>query len=188
MYNYLLAILLIMLLAGCSGARGEEFELSGKITEIDKANHYVYVDKQGPIKVKDYDELEVGQQVTFVLYSTDPDDVWDPEKIKVKSVEMEERGLQGSIAIEHEGPHTTAIYTFINSSDEQITVIGGARYILMKDDQVAEKGSVPIKDYLDLQPGEEYIDKKTFSNLQAGSYTVQVEWNQVVATSAFEIE
>lgn len=82
-----LAILLSILISGCSGSNGEEFIISGKISSIDKENSYIYVDDHAPIKYEDYENLKVGQTIKFVLYSTSKDDVWDPEKIKVKSVE-----------------------------------------------------------------------------------------------------
>jgi hypothetical protein len=87
MCKYLMSVLLLILLVGCSGAKGEEFVISGKITAIDTEKKYIYVDKQGPIKYNEYSKLKISQQVKFVLQSTDSDDVWDPEKIKVKSVE-----------------------------------------------------------------------------------------------------
>ncbi|MDQ8738317.1 hypothetical protein [Paenibacillus sp. LHD-38] len=94
-------------------------------------------------------------------------------------------GLQGSVKVEIVGTDTKASYTFKNQSEETITVIGGARYTLQKDNKVVEKGAVPIKDYIDLKPGEEYKDTKSFKNLQPGSYTIQVEWKKTVATSEF---
>lgn len=96
-------------------------------------------------------------------------------------------GLQGSVKVEIIGIDTNALYTFKNQSEETITVIWGASYTLQKDNKVVEKGSVPIKDYIDLKPGEEYKDTKIFKNLQPGSYTIQVEWNNSVATCEFTL-
>ena len=87
MGKYLMSVLLMILLVGCSGSKGKEFVISGKITAIDTEKQYIYVDKQGPIKYNEYGKLSIGQQVKFVIQSTDSDDVWDPEKIKVKSLE-----------------------------------------------------------------------------------------------------
>ncbi|MBD3921606.1 hypothetical protein H8B09_22750 [Paenibacillus sp. PR3] len=85
MYKFLATLVLVIFLSGCNGTSGDEFTISGKVTAIDKDKQYVYVDKQAPIKYEKYDELEIGQQVTFVLNNTNKDDVWDPETIKVKS-------------------------------------------------------------------------------------------------------
>lgn len=87
MYRFLVMLTLLILLTGCNSFKGDEFTISGKVTAIDAKKHYVYVDNQGPIKYKDYNELEIGQQVTFVLYSISKDDVWDPKFIKIKSFE-----------------------------------------------------------------------------------------------------
>ncbi|RED51629.1 hypothetical protein [Cohnella lupini] len=85
MYRFLVILILVILLSSCNKTNGEEFTISGKVTAIDAKNHYVYVDNQGPIKYKDYNELEIGQRVTFVLYSKSKDDLWDPKLIKIKS-------------------------------------------------------------------------------------------------------
>ncbi|KGE17655.1 hypothetical protein [Paenibacillus wynnii] len=96
-------------------------------------------------------------------------------------------GLQGNVDIKVEGTETIVFYTFKNKSKETITVIGGARYKLLKDNNLIEKGGVPIKDYLNLEPEEEYKDKKIFNNLQSGSYLIIVEWNETVVTYDFTL-
>ncbi|MCL6603156.1 MAG: hypothetical protein K6T94_09805 [Paenibacillus sp.] len=96
-------------------------------------------------------------------------------------------GLQGNVDVKVEGTETIVFYTFKNKSKETITVIGGARYKLLKDNKLIEKGGVPIKDYLDLEPEDEYNDKKTFNNLKSGSYSIKVEWNETVVTYDFTL-
>ncbi|GAB6990008.1 hypothetical protein [Paenibacillus pini] len=96
-----------------------------------------------------------------------------------------QKGLVGSVNVKQVGSDTIARYTFSNQSKKQITVIGGARYILIKDNNEIEKGSVPIKDYIDLQYGQSYTDEKTFKNLEPGTYSIQVEWDHVEVTTNF---
>lgn len=87
-YLYAILICISIVISGCSHSKGEEFTLSGKITSIDEKKGYVYIDDVSEIEYKDYKKLQVGQSVKFTLYSTSNDDVWDPELIKVKSVEI----------------------------------------------------------------------------------------------------
>lgn len=96
--------------------------------------------------------------------------------------------LKGSVRIDNIGSDTIVNYTFTNQSEKTITVIGGAKYILLKDNKVVEEGSVPIKDYIDLEVGEDYKDKKIFMNLQPGSYRIQVSWNKTTAFAEFTVK
>lgn len=96
--------------------------------------------------------------------------------------------LVGSVNVVNSGSDTKVTYTFHNQSDKVVTVIGGARYKLFKDNQVVEEGGVPIKDYIDLEPGQEYTDTKTFSKLTPGSYTIFVDWNKTNVSAEFVIE
>lgn len=93
--------------------------------------------------------------------------------------------LVGSVKVENLGTDTKITYTFINQSEHKVTVIGGARYKLLKDNNIIEEGGVPIKDYIDLEPGEDYSDKKTFSNLEPGSYNILVDWDETIVSSEF---
>lgn len=96
--------------------------------------------------------------------------------------------LVGSVNVVNSGSDTKVTYTFHNQSDKVVTVIGGARYKLLKDNQVVEEGGVPIKDYIDLEPGQEYTDSKIFSKLTPGSYTIFVDWNKTNVSAEFMIE
>lgn len=93
--------------------------------------------------------------------------------------------LVGSVKVENLGPDTKIDYTFKNQSEKTVTVIGGARYKLLKDNQVVDEGGVPIKDYIDLEPGQDYSDVKTFSKLEPGAYTIHVEWNKTIISAEF---
>ncbi|WP_339313039.1 hypothetical protein [Paenibacillus sp. FSL M7-0896] len=93
--------------------------------------------------------------------------------------------VTGSVKVDNSGSETNVTYTFKNQSDKVVTVVGGARYKLLKDNQVADEGRVPIKDYIDLESGQEYTDSKTFLNLEPGSYTVLIEWNKTIVSSEF---
>ena len=93
--------------------------------------------------------------------------------------------LVGSVRVENLGSDTKITYTFKNQSDKVVTVIGGARYKLLKDNKVVDEGGVPIKDYIDLEPGEDYTDRKTFSKLEPGSYTIHVDWNKTIVSAEF---
>jgi hypothetical protein len=93
--------------------------------------------------------------------------------------------LVGSVKIENLETDTNIIYTFKNQNEKEVTVIGGARYKLLKDNKIVEEGGVPIKDYIGLEPGEEYIDKKTFSNLEPGSYSIHVNWDKTMVSAKF---
>ncbi|WP_379242611.1 hypothetical protein [Paenibacillus sp. GCM10028914] len=93
--------------------------------------------------------------------------------------------LVGTVKVEDSDSDTIVTYTFKNESKKDVTVIGGARYELVKDNKVVEEGGVPIKDYLTLEQGQEYTDKKTFSNLKSGSYRIDVEWNNTIVTAKF---
>jgi hypothetical protein len=93
--------------------------------------------------------------------------------------------LVGTINVENLDSATTVTYTFKNQSGKRITVIGGASYKLHRDNKLVEEGNVPVKDYIDLDPEEDYTDKKTFSNLQPGSYIIRVEWNKTIVSDDF---
>lgn len=107
------------------------------------------------------------------------------EPLETKKDEIVSSVLHSSVKVDNVGTDTTVNYTFKNISKEPIVIVGGARYTLLKDKKEVEKGGVPVKDYIDLKPGEEYKASKTFKNLQPGSYTIQVEWNKTVVTSEF---
>jgi hypothetical protein len=94
-------------------------------------------------------------------------------------------GLNGSIKVENSDADTNITYTFKNQSGKELTVVGGASYKLLKDNKLMEEGGVPVKDYIDLMPGEQYTDKKTFANLESGSYTIQVEWDNTIVSTEF---
>lgn len=93
--------------------------------------------------------------------------------------------LVGSIQTENVGPDFKVSYSFENISDKTVTVIGGAKYKLQKNNVIVEEGWVPVKDYIDLAPGEVYADKKIFQNLQPGTYTVHVEWHNTKVSDKF---
>jgi uncharacterized lipoprotein YehR (DUF1307 family) len=93
--------------------------------------------------------------------------------------------LVGSVKVENLGTDTKITYTYKNQSEKKVTVIGGARYKLLKDNKVVDEGGVPIKDYLDLEPGQDYTDIKTFSKLEPGSYTIHVDWNKTIVSAEF---
>lgn len=93
--------------------------------------------------------------------------------------------LVGSVKVENLGSDTKITYTFKNQSEKMVTVIGGARYKLLKDKKVVDEGGVPIKDYIDLEPGQDYTDIKTFSKLEPGSYTIHVDWNKTIVSAEF---
>jgi hypothetical protein len=93
--------------------------------------------------------------------------------------------LVGSVKVENLDSDSKVTYTFRNQSEKRVTVVGGARYKLLRDNKIVEEGGVPVKDYIDLEPGEEYTDKKTFSNLQPGSYSIHVEWNKTIVSDNF---
>ncbi|QHW31774.1 hypothetical protein GZH47_13615 [Paenibacillus rhizovicinus] len=95
-------------------------------------------------------------------------------------------GLQGSVKVDDaKGQDTKVTYVFVNRSKETITVVGGARYTLERDHETYKAGSVPVKDYIDLHPGEIYSDSVTFADLPAGSYTITVEWDNIKAVAEF---
>ncbi|NIK72494.1 flagellar biosynthesis component FlhA [Paenibacillus sp. BK720] len=93
--------------------------------------------------------------------------------------------LVGSVKVENLGSDTKITYTFKNQSEKMVTVIGGARYKLLKDNNVVDEGGVPIKDYIDLEPGQDYTDEKTFLKLEPGSYTIHVDWNKTIISAEF---
>ncbi|MDQ0887833.1 hypothetical protein QFZ81_002921 [Paenibacillus sp. V4I9] len=93
--------------------------------------------------------------------------------------------LVGSVKVENLDSDSKVTYTFKNQSEKRVTVVGGAGYKLLRDNKIVEEGGVPVKDYIDLEPGEEYTDKKTFSNLQPGSYSIHVEWNKTIVSDNF---
>ncbi|WP_419873376.1 hypothetical protein [Candidatus Pristimantibacillus sp. PTI5] len=93
--------------------------------------------------------------------------------------------LVGSVELENLGTDTKITYTFKNQSETKVTVIGGASYKLLKDNKAVDEGGVPIKDYLDLEPGQEYTDIKIFSKLEPGSYTINVDWNNTLVSAEF---
>lgn len=93
--------------------------------------------------------------------------------------------LDGSVKVENLGSDTKITYTFKNQSEKMVTVIGGAKYKLLEDKNVVDEGGVPIKDYIDLEPGQDYTDIKTFSNLEPGSYTIYVDWNKTIVSAEF---
>jgi hypothetical protein len=108
-----------------------------------------------------------------------------PKKPSDLNHEIVASDLLGSVKVENLGEDSIVTYTFKNQSKKTVTVIGGARYKLLKDDKIVKEGSVPIKDFIDLEPGEEYADEKTFANLEAGTYGLQVEWNNTMAATNF---
>lgn len=94
--------------------------------------------------------------------------------------------LVGSVKVENlDSDSKVTYYTFKNQSEKRVTVVGGARYKLLRDNKIVEEGGVPVKDYIDLEPGEVYTDRKTFSNLQPGSYSIHVEWNKTIVSDNF---
>lgn len=93
--------------------------------------------------------------------------------------------MQASATVDNGDKETKVTYTFTNQSKETITVIGGAKYTLMKDQTVIEQGAVAIKDYLDLEPGQSYTDSKIFTNLPKGDYLIEVMWNKTKVTAVF---
>ncbi|WP_458122973.1 hypothetical protein [Paenibacillus sp. Z3-2] len=76
--------------------------------------------------------------------------------------------------------NTEIIYTFKNNSKKIVNVIGGAGYRLIKNNKVVDEGGVPTKDYIDLEPNQDYTDIKTFSKLEPGSYTCGMEQNYCI--------
>lgn len=70
--------------------------------------------------------------------------------------------LVGSIKVVNIDSDTTITYTFKNQSDKKVTVIGGASYKLLMNDQLAEEGGVPIKDYIELEPEKSTPIQKRF--------------------------
>ncbi|MBU5350083.1 hypothetical protein [Paenibacillus lautus] len=93
--------------------------------------------------------------------------------------------LVGSVKVEHIGSDTKITYTFKNQSEKIVTVIGGARYKLLKDNKVVDESGVPIKDFIDLEPGQDYTDIKTFPKLEPGSYRILVDWNKTIVSAEF---
>jgi hypothetical protein len=93
--------------------------------------------------------------------------------------------MQGTVTVNKGVTETKVTYTFTNQTKEKITVIGGAKYTLLKDNTLFEQGAVAIKDYLDLEPGQSYTDSKTFMNLPKGDYHVEVMWNKTKVTATF---
>ncbi|WP_340398618.1 hypothetical protein [Paenibacillus sp. FSL H8-0079] len=93
--------------------------------------------------------------------------------------------LVGSVKVENVGSDTNVMYTFKNQSEKIVNVIGGARYRLIKNNKEVDEGVVPTKDYIDLEPGQDYTDIKTFSKLKPGSYTIHVEWNKTIVSAEF---
>lgn len=93
--------------------------------------------------------------------------------------------LVGSIKVESLGTDTKITYTFKNQSENKVTVIGGARYKLLRDNREVDEGGVPIIDYLDLEPDQEYTDSKTFTKLEPGSYKIHVEWDKTIVSAEF---
>ncbi|MHA6480395.1 hypothetical protein ACX1C1_00440 [Paenibacillus sp. strain BS8-2] len=93
--------------------------------------------------------------------------------------------LIGSIMIDNSGSDTQVAYSFKNQSEQVVTVVGGVKYKLLKSNEVVDEGGVPIKDYIELEPGEDYTDIKTFSRLEPGSYTIQIEWNKTIVSTEF---
>ncbi|KQX51375.1 hypothetical protein [Paenibacillus sp. Root444D2] len=102
-----------------------------------------------------------------------------------KSQTTVQSDLVGTVNVEDSDTDTIVIYTFKNESKKDVTVIGGARYKMVKDNKDVEEGGVPIKDYITLEPGQDYTDKKTFSNLKSGSYSIDMEWNNTIVTAKF---
>lgn len=96
--------------------------------------------------------------------------------------------LQGSVQVERDGSRADVSYAFTNQGDRMTSVIGGAKYTLEKDQRTLETGGVPVKDYVDLQPGETYADSKAFANLEPGAYTIRIEWDDVETSADFVIE
>jgi hypothetical protein len=88
-YVCVMLLCISIVISGCSPYKGEEFTISGIVTSIDENKGYVYIDEGTEINYNDYKKLKIGQSVKFVLYSTYEDDVWITEKIKVKSVEIQ---------------------------------------------------------------------------------------------------
>jgi len=84
----MLLLLFSFTLFSCNNYKSEEFIVEGNITSIDKENNYIYVSDQGPIIYRDHDKLKFGQKIKLELYSTSSEDIWDPKKIKIKSVEI----------------------------------------------------------------------------------------------------
>jgi len=76
--------------------------------------------------------------------------------------------LVGSVKIENLGSDTKITYTFKNQSEKKVTVIGGARYKLLRDNKIVEEGGVPIKDYIGLEPG---------------SYSIHVDWDKTMVSA-----
>ncbi|MGO4106959.1 hypothetical protein [Paenibacillus sp. YAF4_2] len=105
-----------------------------------------------------------------------------PTQNESSSVESD---LIGTVKVENIGTETKVSYTFKNQSNTKVTVIGGAHYKLLLDHEIIEEGSVPVKDYIDLEPGGEFTDGKTFVHLLAGSYQVEVEWDKTIASADF---
>lgn len=96
--------------------------------------------------------------------------------------------LEGTVKVEKQGSNVKVTYTFKNQTEHPIEVVGGAKYTLQKSNAVLEKGSVPIKDYIDLAQGEAYTDSKTFKNIKPGTYAIRVEWGDAVAAATFTLK
>jgi hypothetical protein len=93
--------------------------------------------------------------------------------------------LQGSIHVDNGDSSTRVTYTYLNPSQKLITVIGGASYTLYQDNKAVEKGGVPVKDYIDLEPGKAYSDSKTFTNLPKGNYLIEIVWDKTKVKATF---
>jgi hypothetical protein len=81
---FLLSLLMVLML-GCSSNEKNTFTISGKIEKIDAA--YIFVD-DFPIPIKDTSSYSVGQNIKAELYSASDTDVYNPELIKLKSIEI----------------------------------------------------------------------------------------------------
>ncbi|MEO3944148.1 hypothetical protein [Gorillibacterium sp. CAU 1737] len=114
-----------------------------------------------------------------------------PEKApvaeKMESDTIQEGVLQGTASVEKDGAKTTIEYSFENTSSIKVTIFGGATYQLVRDQKVIEEGSVPVADYISLNPGEKYKDRVTFSDLEPGSYRVDINWNKGKIATEFVV-
>ncbi|NQX61472.1 hypothetical protein [Paenibacillus qinlingensis] len=127
---------------------------------------------------------------SLILVGCSKSEVTPPEKSTTPVVstpkEVSLPVMQGIATVDNGVKETKVTYTFTNQSKKTITVIGGAKYTLLKDHTVFEQGAVAIKDYLDLEPGHSYTDSKTFTNLPQGDYLIEVTWNKTKATATFK--
>ncbi|MGG3510286.1 hypothetical protein ABES58_33050 [Paenibacillus lautus] len=93
-YNLICLFLLFLVLVGCTEDKNT-FHVEGPIEDIKQQSSQIYVDGFW-LPIKNIENYKVGDVIKAEVESIAEGDQYDPEKIKVHKMELNEHSVEGS--------------------------------------------------------------------------------------------